>query len=216
MKYCPNGHMVWSLDGIVTQPKCSNCGEELIEKCDSCEGPLPNTWTAYYLSTMGKPSVFPKRPDHCPSCGKSLPWASTFTKKLESEGYWGILHPKATQLAKSRFESGHYADAVEAVFKEVNFNLKKLHKERTGNELDGVALMRKCFSPSDPTLLLGDLSTETGRNMQQGYLDIFAGAMAAIRNPKAHGNISIEKERAVHFLMLGSLLLQKIDEGQEP
>jgi hypothetical protein len=33
-----------------------------------------------------------------------------------------------------------------------------------------------------------------------------------IRNPKAHANITITPERAIHFLFLASLLLFKIDE----
>jgi len=34
-----------------------------------------------------------------------------------------------------------------------------------------------------------------GRNIQRGYMQIFAGAMIGIRNPKAHKNITIGRER---------------------
>lgn len=125
---------------------------------------------------------------------------------------WGLLHLSVVNLAKPRFEAGHYADAVEAVLKEVNSVVKLLHKKATNEELDGAPLMRKAFTSNNPTIKLDDLSTETGRNIQQGHMDLFAGAMIGIRNPKAHGNIIITPERALHHLFLASLLFYKLDE----
>jgi hypothetical protein len=43
-------------------------------------------------------------------------------------------------------------------------------------------------------------------------MQIFAGAMTGIRNPKAHANIIIDSNRAIHFLFLASLLMYVIDE----
>jgi len=37
--------------------------------------------------------------------------------------------------------------------------------------------------------------------------------MTGIRNPKAHANVEIRHERAVHFLFLASLLMFKLDEA---
>lgn len=122
------------------------------------------------------------------------------------------MHPRVVELARPRFEAGHYADAVESVFKELNAHVQSLYKKASGEELDGVSLMRKALTPSGPAIALDDLSTETGRNIQQGYMELFAGSMAGIRNPKAHGNISISPERATHHLMLGSLLFFKLEE----
>jgi uncharacterized protein (TIGR02391 family) len=115
-------------------------------------------------------------------------------------------------VAKSRFDSGHFADAVESALKEINASVKDIVKRKTGNELDGAPLMYAAFSPKNPIIVLDDLSTESGRNMQRGYMEIFAGAMIGIRNPKAHDNIHITENRAKHFLYLSSLLMQKIDE----
>ena len=44
-------------------------------------------------------------------------------------------------------------------------------------------------------------------------MQIFAGAMQGIRNPKAHENLSISREDAVKRLVLASLLMDKIDEA---
>jgi uncharacterized protein (TIGR02391 family) len=125
---------------------------------------------------------------------------------------WPLLHPKVQTSAKARFEAGHYADAVEAALKDLNTTVKELVKKKTGQELDGSQLMNKAFSPNSPVIVLDDLSTESGKNVQQGYMQIFAGAMTGIRNPKAHGNITISQERAVHLLFLASLLFAKLDE----
>jgi uncharacterized protein (TIGR02391 family) len=149
---------------------------------------------------------------YCNHCGAALPWAKQNQKGKLPEGFWETLHPSVVKVAKSRFESGHYADAVEAALKELNAIIKEIYRQRTGEELDGVNLMRKAFSPSHPVIVLGDLATETGRNIQQGYMDIFAGAIAGIRNPKAHDNIEIDEIRAVHHLFVVSLLFSKLDE----
>ncbi len=44
-------------------------------------------------------------------------------------------------------------------------------------------------------------------------MELFSGSMIGIRNPKAHANISITKERAIHFIFLASLLMYKLDEA---
>lgn len=141
-----------------------------------------------------------------------MPWVNKEVQRIEGAGLWSILHPTVGGFAKPRFEAGHYADAVEAVFKELNTQVKQIYFQSTGEELDGVALMRKAFTPSNPVILLGDLSTESGRNIQQGYMEMFAGAMAGIRNPKAHENIKITAERAAHHLVFASLLFGRLDE----
>ena len=74
--------------------------------------------------------------------------------------------------------------------------------------------MRTAFSPNKPIIVFEDMRPQSGRDIQQGYMDIFAGSMMGILNPKAHDNISITRNRAIHFLFLASLLLYKIDERQ--
>jgi len=125
---------------------------------------------------------------------------------------WSLLHPKVVEVAQKRFNSGHYADAAEAVFKEINEIVRRLVKVRTGKEYDGASLMQCAFSLQNPILKLDDLGNETGRNIQVGYMQIFSGAMTGVRNPKAHANIQIDAVRSIHFMFLASLLLSKIDE----
>jgi uncharacterized protein (TIGR02391 family) len=126
--------------------------------------------------------------------------------------FWDDIHPSIMRVAKARYEGGHFADCVEAALKEINTIVKEHVRRRIGGELDGAALMNKAFSPNNPLVVLDDLSTDSGRGVQQGYMQIYAGAMTGIRNPKAHANIIINDIRARHVLYLASLLAYRFDE----
>ncbi|MFN2397804.1 MAG: TIGR02391 family protein [Gemmatimonadaceae bacterium] len=125
----------------------------------------------------------------------------------------GCDPPKISGVTRALFDDGHYADAAETAFKAVNMRGKTIWKAAGRPEKDGKALMLSAFSVNQPTIRLDDLSTESGKNIQEGYMHIYAGAIQAIRNPKAHEIISITPERALHFLVLASLLMFKLDEA---
>jgi uncharacterized protein (TIGR02391 family) len=125
--------------------------------------------------------------------------------------FWALIHPEIIAVAKTRFDTGHYADCAEAAFKQINSVVKDFVKAATGKELDGASLMKTAFSVNSPVIEIEGITTETGRNIQQGYMEIFAGSMTGIRNPKAHAVIIIGRERAIHFIFLASLLMDTID-----
>jgi uncharacterized protein (TIGR02391 family) len=127
---------------------------------------------------------------------------------------WSLLHGDVQKIARSRFDSGHFADAVEASLKAINERLQLVYRAARGEDRDGATLMNEVFSLHAPLLRLGDLKTNTGQDMQKGFMQIFAGTMTGIRNPKAHGNVDIDQKRAIHFLFLASLLMYKIDEAE--
>jgi len=129
-----------------------------------------------------------------------------------TQWFWEFVHPRIRTLARPRFEAGFFGDAVEASFKEVNDAVKRLVHESTGREIDGANLMTTAFSVQKPILRLTPLATETDRNVQQGYMQIFAGAMTGVRNPQAHGNLDPDSSSALHLICLASLLLRKLDE----
>jgi uncharacterized protein (TIGR02391 family) len=129
-----------------------------------------------------------------------------------SDGFWHFLQPLVTKLAKDKFEQGHYADAVETVFKEINLIIKKHYKNKTGVEEDGATLMNRAFSVNNPLFPFDDITTETGRNIQQGYMQIFAGAMTGIRNPKAHNNMTPDKNTAMNLLFVASFMMLKLED----
>ena len=123
--------------------------------------------------------------------------------------FWSLIHPAVMAEARPRFQAGHYADAVEWALKVV----AKEVRSRTGLTADGSDLMHKAFSPSKPYLVFEDPIPSTQLSMQQGYMEVFAGAMTGIRNPKAHGMVHLDRPRCVHFLFLASLMLYKVDEA---
>ncbi|HEV8394542.1 MAG TPA: TIGR02391 family protein [Vicinamibacterales bacterium] len=127
--------------------------------------------------------------------------------------FWRILHPAIVKVARQRFESNHFADAVEASSKEVNQAVKARVLTSTRQEYDGTDLMNRAFSVEKPVVVLADLSTQSGKDEQVGYMQLFAGAMRGIRNPKAHANIEIDDVRAIHHLFVASLLMSKLDEA---
>ena len=71
--------------------------------------------------------------------------------------------------------------------------------------------MQAAFSQQNPIIKLEDTDTETGTNIQQGYMEMFAGAMTGIRNPQAHDNMQISKSDAIRKLHFASILMDKID-----
>lgn len=129
-----------------------------------------------------------------------------------SNTFWKDLHPSVIASSKSRYDSKHYADAVEAALKGLNLQIKEYVVSVGGDELDGARLMRRAFSLNNPLIKLEKLETESERNIQEGYMNLYAGAMIGIRNPKAHENITIDASRCRHMLYFASLLFQVFDE----
>ena len=70
--------------------------------------------------------------------------------------------------------------------------------------------MNRIFSVKDPIIELEDLTNESGVNVQKGYMQMLAGAMTGIRNPKAHANVVITKEEAINSLFLQVCLWRRL------
>ncbi len=143
----------------------------------------------------------------------------TFASNLQVEkedgrdyDIWSLVHPSIAEVSKNRIKSGFYADAVEAACKCLNSRVRDIVQDKTGEELDGAALMRKAFSVQNPVIRIALPTSRSGQDTQQGYMEICAGVMTGIRNPKAHENETISKEDAIRKLIMISLLMYKIDQ----
>lgn len=147
-----------------------------------------------------------------PEARRLLEGTDVDTKPDPNQAFWLLMHPRIRALAQPRFEGGFFGDAVECCYKEVNDVVKRFVKDATGKEPDGAGLMTFAFSPENPVIKLGDLTVETDRNIQKGYMQIFAGSMTGIRNPKAHGNLNPDASKTLHLICLASLLMTKFDE----
>jgi uncharacterized protein (TIGR02391 family) len=134
---------------------------------------------------------------------------TTVDGQTESIDFFSDLDTDIRRVSQQLFKDGHFADSVSAAFKELNNQVKQGYKERKGVELDDADLMRKAFSPNNPVFVLADQSSETGANVQQGFMELFAGSMIGIGNPHAHENLLLDSDGAKHFLYLASLLMKK-------
>jgi len=130
----------------------------------------------------------------------------------DTEPFWNYMHPLIRGITKHKFDQGFYADAIETALKEINSIVKTAYKVLSGEELDGAALMHRVFAPGNPVYTFDTIETETGRNIQQGYMHIFAGAMIGIRNPKAHENMHPDKLKTIHLLFISSFMAIKLEE----
>jgi uncharacterized protein (TIGR02391 family) len=75
------------------------------------------------------------------------------------------------------------------------------------NELVGVALIRKAFSPKDGAL--PDPGAEGGE--QQATADLFAGAIGAYKNPASHRTVRFDDPvEAAEVIQLADLLLRTV------
>ncbi|MDD3262480.1 MAG: TIGR02391 family protein [Candidatus Absconditabacteria bacterium] len=127
--------------------------------------------------------------------------------------FWTLFKQELIDISKKLFDDGHYSSSVLEAMKLVNNKVKEIVKNSAGQEFDGAPLMDRAFSLGSPIIKLSDLSGQTEKDIQQGYMALFKGAMLAIRNPKAHDYIQLEKEKAIHFLFLANLLLMRLKEA---
>lgn len=133
-----------------------------------------------------------------------------------SQSIWGLIHPQIVSVSKQLFLDGHYANAAEDAFIEINDRVKKLFKivnPTAARVPDGDTAMTTVFSLNTPLVKVCDTSTESGQNEQKGLMFMLQGAMSALRNPKAHANIKITAEDAMRRLMFASMLMYKIDDA---
>ena len=106
------------------------------------------------------------------------------------------------------FRDRYFARAVEEAFKCLNNAVK----DKSGlHEQDGVPLMRSAFSARSPVLTLNPLKTQSHQHEQQGYMDIYAGSMMGVRNPRAHQHELVDEEAvALELLVLANHLMRKL------
>jgi uncharacterized protein (TIGR02391 family) len=117
------------------------------------------------------------------------------------------LHPAIVDAATDLYRDGHYANAIEDSVKALN-NLVRL---KSGLEADGAPLMTTAFSPEKPVLRFNELQDQSDRDEQRGFMMMFAGAVAGLRNPRAHKLIKDDPERALEFIAFVSLLGKLLD-----
>ncbi|MGC0326258.1 uncharacterized protein (TIGR02391 family) [Bradyrhizobium sp. USDA 326] len=122
--------------------------------------------------------------------------------------YLNHLHPYIAAGCSKLFADEHYAQAVEESAKAVFQYLR----EATGLKIDGASLAQTAFSVNRPMLSFSDLSDETKRNEQIGFMEMLAAFAKGVRNPLAHSHGKPEEQQnAFEYLCLASLFCRRID-----
>ena len=113
------------------------------------------------------------------------------------------------QVSSALFRDRHYARAVEEAFKCLNNAVK----DKSGRaDSDGAGLMKTVFSANSPILKFNSLQTQSEQDEQLGYMEIFAGSMTGIRNPRAHEhNLADDPGVALELLILANHLMRKLE-----
>ena len=93
-----------------------------------------------------------------------------------------VTNSLLASASRDLFADGHYDQAIEQGFKAVN----TVVQQRTGFADEWRPLMERAFSPKDPKLAVNDLKSRADKDEQTGAMMLFGGAMAGIRNVRAH------------------------------
>ena len=122
-----------------------------------------------------------------------------------------ITSQEIARASRDLFVDGHYSSAVENAFKCLNNAVK----EKSGlSQADGDSLMREAFSAKSPILKFNSFQSQSDVSEQRGYMQIFAGVMAGIRNPRAHEHeIVDDPEVALEMLIIANHLMRKLEDS---
>jgi len=111
------------------------------------------------------------------------------------------------KVAEKLFRDGHAAAVFEAA-RALNNRVKAM----SGLATDGAGMMGDAFNDKKPSLVVADLSTQTGKDEQSGYRFLFMGSQQASRNPAAHEPFGqMDDDEAFELLGLASHLMRKLD-----
>ena len=123
-----------------------------------------------------------------------------------------VSNPELRKATRQLFADMHYSRSVEEAYKCLN-NFVKARSRLVSD--DGASLMHKAFSPKNPVLGLSALRTTSQQDQQQGYMEIFAGCMTGIRNPRAHEHRHLDSPQvATELLALANHLFRIVESAR--
>jgi len=113
------------------------------------------------------------------------------------------------KLVEKLYNDGHHSRAVEEAFKLLNNIVKSTVKIEP--ELDGSSLMKKAFSANNPLLMINSGESQSEKDEQLGYMEIFSGVMTGIRNPRAHEHDWEDtQQRAMELITIADHLIERV------
>ena len=94
--------------------------------------------------------------------------------------------------------------------------LSQLVRDRSGLEVDGVALVGEAFGGSNPKLKVNSLQTESDKNVQKGVEQLLRGIYQGIRNPRSHEKYNDSSDDAEAIVLFINYLVRIIDRSKSP
>jgi len=120
------------------------------------------------------------------------------------------LPAKVREACSILFLDGHFAQGVAEAAKV----MRDVLREASGLNLDGDQLAGKALNPDNPLIVLGDLSTETGKSRQRGVMLIAQGIFGAVRNPLAHHRIVLRPAEARQMVAMIAFVVEAVEARQ--
>jgi uncharacterized protein (TIGR02391 family) len=120
------------------------------------------------------------------------------------------LHPLIVEEAEKLWNDGHRREAIGRAAVAVLDAVR----EQSGLQLDDHDLMARAFRPEGPRIVVADLRTDNGQNLQRGTQFITMGAVAAIRNPVSHTLADQDEDQTRGQLAGPSFIARRLDDAQ--
>lgn len=132
-------------------------------------------------------------------------------EKSSSDYFDELITNKALRKKTEKlFKDGHHARAVEEAYKLLD-NIVKSKAGMSQSYLTGASLMQKTFTPNKPILKLNACGTQSEFDEQNGYMQIFAGCMTGVRNPRAHeSDWEDTQQRALQLIIFANHLIERV------
>ena len=123
------------------------------------------------------------------------------------------LHPLIADACQPLFAGEHYRQGV----LDAMLALRDIVRQRSGlTDFDDSTLMGKAFGHKDPKIVLADLTTETGRNIQRGTGFLAQGLIARVRNVLTHEKVELDPAEAMEMVGLVSRVARDIEAAPAP
>jgi uncharacterized protein (TIGR02391 family) len=141
---------------------------------------------------------------------ETLSEAESRAVKFREELVRRNVHPQILEYCKAELVEDNYFHAVLEATKGIATYIRKI----TSLESDGASLIDEAFSVSSPLIRINDLSTESKKSEQKGFINLAKGLFGTFRNPTAHAariEWNMSKDDALDLFVLASYIIRRID-----
>ena len=122
------------------------------------------------------------------------------------------ISEQLTDAISTNYDKGNYTAAIlDAVFM-----LSNILRDRSGSQIDGIALVSEALGGQDPKLKITPLRTESDKNIQKGIESIIRGIIQAIRNPRSHEKHADQKEVADCLIAFLDYIIGLLNRAKAP